>query len=174
MACLLRLLQDLYDLVKYRESVAIDDRNEEARILLHCDNSACVSWANNVDSSSLIASSKALERRALSRLVGSLHEELLALRRLATLKIVHLAGSSHGIADGLSRTFDRNVNDSIMSLADSLCQGAVREQSKQSSPQFASEQFASSRGIPAIAWVMGFHRLLGQTPTTRLHQDGTR
>ncbi|EER10118.1 hypothetical protein Pmar_PMAR009752 [Perkinsus marinus ATCC 50983] len=73
-------------------------------------------------------SSKALERRALSRLVGSLHEELLALRRLANLKIVHLAGSRHGIADGLSRTFDH-----------SLCQGAVREQSKQSSPQFASK-----------------------------------
>ncbi|KAF4664696.1 hypothetical protein FOL47_005003 [Perkinsus chesapeaki] len=93
---------------EYRNDVAIDATCEAVEIQLYCDNAACVSWSGNVDSAEIL---------------GALHEELLAIRRLAKVDIRHVQGSSNETADSLSRVFDRKVPGTRLTLAECLSKG---------------------------------------------------
>ncbi|KAF4649218.1 hypothetical protein FOL46_002033, partial [Perkinsus olseni] len=119
---LLRLLQNLCDFLHYRRRIVPQGNPQGVRILIYCDNAACVAWSQDSERGSLIERSKGVERRAVSRLVSGLHDELVELRHLCKpsaaktdqpyhgVEISHLAGTVNGEADDLSRIYDRKTS----------------------------------------------------------------
>ncbi|KAF4651500.1 hypothetical protein FOL47_000356 [Perkinsus chesapeaki] len=80
------------------------------------------SWAEQ-DASVLFARSKAIEKRAIGRLILAISDEIKFLRRYATVTVLHVKGSLNVEADRLSRLFDRQVGVNLP-LAEALA-GAV-------------------------------------------------
>ncbi|EER18699.1 hypothetical protein Pmar_PMAR007707 [Perkinsus marinus ATCC 50983] len=87
-------------------------------VVILSDNRACVAWAAE-DAVSLFGQKKAIEKRALGRLVLALAEELKLIRRRVPVNVSHIKGSLNAEADRLSRLFDRTLRGGI-SIGDSL------------------------------------------------------
>ncbi|KAF4649512.1 hypothetical protein FOL47_002026, partial [Perkinsus chesapeaki] len=90
-----------------------------ASVTVLCDNKSCVLWSQSSDSPDIVEASRAVERRAIARLLSGLHGELVALKTVCSLRISHLAGHQNKLADSLSRAYDR-VTPCGKSLADCL------------------------------------------------------
>ncbi|EEQ98624.1 hypothetical protein Pmar_PMAR016858 [Perkinsus marinus ATCC 50983] len=112
------MLQDLGDFLQFRQKSTCGLAKKPSVTVL-CDNKSCVLWSRNCDSPEIVEASRAVERRAIARLLSGLHAELGVLRSLCSLTISHLAGNQNQLADSLSRAYDR-VTPNGKSLADCL------------------------------------------------------
>ncbi|EER00068.1 hypothetical protein Pmar_PMAR024545 [Perkinsus marinus ATCC 50983] len=91
---------------------------EPLSISVRSDNRACIAWSAQ-DASSLFMRSKAVEKRAIGRLILAIADEIKFLRRHASVSVLHVEGSLNLEADRLSRLFDRPIGNGL-SLADAL------------------------------------------------------
>ncbi len=116
--CLLKCLQSVSDLVEFRREASTSPQPSRWSVRVHCDNSSCVHWTQS-EANFNASSSRAIERRAIGRLVNAISEEIAIINKSCSLRIEHIAGSMNNRADRLSRLFDRPCQGS-QSLGDAL------------------------------------------------------
>ncbi|EER17872.1 hypothetical protein Pmar_PMAR027587 [Perkinsus marinus ATCC 50983] len=109
----LRALSSLLDFV--RSAATAQDRGLRLKVNFVSDNSSSVSWIGNPEAVLRLQSSKALEKRAVARLVDAISLELDAIRKVCgkdNFSVSHVSGEANVLADKESRRLDRVVADS--------------------------------------------------------------
>ncbi len=101
-----RCMQSVADLVQFRQDSTTELLPTRRVINVYCDNAPCVSWTQS-GAHFNPSSSKAIERRAISRLVSSIADELEMIKKFCSISIRHIEGINNNSADSLSRLFDR-------------------------------------------------------------------
>ncbi|KAF4685445.1 hypothetical protein FOZ60_006561 [Perkinsus olseni] len=109
----LRAVSALLDFV--RSVATAQDRGLQIKVNFVSDNSSSVSWIGNPEAVLRLQSSKALEKRAIVRLVDAITLEVDAIRTACgegNFSVSHVSGNANKLADEESRRLDRVVADS--------------------------------------------------------------